>query len=174
MAYRDFFGSKYRSKYRGAEVIHDIKNLESMKGQTDADMLIRFQEAPAHYQQAQASWSLKIYQINSEIILSDILPILENIGLSVVRENSVQLADINDDRRVYNIIDLHLNPLNTRVELTDARKPSDCLYQVRAWKVCAERCCEPSFDDCRYFIREPYCHQGSDLLRKTDKLHAQY
>ena len=39
----------------------------------------------------------------------------------MVRENSVQLADINDDRRVYNIIDLHLNPLNTRVELTDAR-----------------------------------------------------
>ena len=62
------------------------------------------------------------YQVNMEVILSDMLPILENIGLSVIRENSVQISDINDPSRFYSIIDLHVNPHAENIELSAQRR----------------------------------------------------
>lgn len=122
MSYREFFGSKYRAKYRGTQVLQDISSLEVIKSVNDPEMFIQFCDAPSAYRQAQASWSLKIYQVNMEVILSDILPILENIGLSVIRENSVQLSDINDPGRFYSIIDLHVSPIMPDVQPTSQRR----------------------------------------------------
>ncbi|MAV29235.1 MAG: hypothetical protein CMF43_05465 [Legionellales bacterium] len=132
MTYREFFGSKYRAKYRGAQVLDDIASLEIIKPVSDPEMLIKFCDAPSVYRQAQASWSLKIYQVNMEVILSDILPILENIGLSVIRENSAQLSDVNDPSRFYSIIDLHVSPVMPDVQPSTQRRQemTKCIKEV--------------------------------------------
>ena len=74
MTYREFFGSKYRAKYRGAQVLDDIASLEIIKPVSDPEMLIKFCDAPSVYRQAQeAGHSKSTKSICSHF--SDILPI---------------------------------------------------------------------------------------------------
>ena len=64
---------------------------------------------------------MKMYQVNSEITLSHILPVLENLGLLVMREDNFRLDDLDHPEKVYSIIDLDITPAVEKADLTESR-----------------------------------------------------
>ena len=98
--YQELLGQKYQDLYEGAEVLRDIEIFEQLKQHLESPLLIRVralkQSDPAIESISAPKstlWSIKLYQMNAEVMLSNILPSLENLGFSVIRENSVEIMD---------------------------------------------------------------------------------
>ena len=118
-AYKDVFSAKYQSKYSGDEVLDDVIAIEKLKDMTEGEIFIDVRCLPE--QKNRRTWSLKIFQVNQEVSLSQILPCLESLGLSVLRENSVAVNDVYSDALTYTISDLHVQPHTDEVQLTPSR-----------------------------------------------------
>lgn len=128
--YKEVFSAKYQSKYSGDEVLNDIIAIERLCDTTFGALLIDVRTLPE--QNEKTTWSLKIFQLNQEVALSQILPCLENLGLSVLRENSVTVVDAENEDDVYNISDLHVQPYTAHVQLTTARvqNMTQCIEKI--------------------------------------------
>lgn len=102
--YTRAFPAGYRETYTPKSAIFDIEHLEKLSIDHDLELSI--------YRPSDAKLSnlrFKLYRLNNSIPLSDVLPILENMGLRVVGEQPFQvsyedgtLAWINDFNMFYN------------------------------------------------------------------------
>lgn len=120
VGYKEFFTSKYQSKYSGLEVLEDIAVLEQVRLNPRDKLYIRFNEIKKESAEGKF-WSMKMYQKNSEVTLSDILPVLENLGLWVIREDNFRCEDQGDSDTVYSLIDLDVTTICQSSELTESR-----------------------------------------------------
>ena len=85
--YKDSFAIAYRESFSATQTIHDIEKIESLvSGSGHALNLYRRQGAEGDALQ------LKIYQQDMPIPLSDVLPMLENMGLRVMAEVPFSVA----------------------------------------------------------------------------------
>ncbi len=84
------FDAGYREAFRGEAVITDIEHIEKLSPENSLEMrFYRLEEA------GQSNLHFKLYHADTTIPLSDALPMLENMGLRVIREQpyQVNLAD---------------------------------------------------------------------------------
>jgi glutamate dehydrogenase len=98
------FPAGYRETYTPRNAIYDIQHLEKLSPDHDLELNI--------YRPSDAKFNnlhFKLYRLNNSIPLSDVLPILENMGLRVIGEQPFQvtyedsehLAWINDFNMIY-------------------------------------------------------------------------
>ncbi len=118
--YRESLSARYRSKYSGAEVVNDIYYLEQLANSVNGESMMLLHIDPITGNVGQ-QWSIKIYQANAEINLSKILPCLENMHLSVLREHSVRIEKSDSENDFYTITDLVVNALSDQVSLAENR-----------------------------------------------------
>lgn len=80
------FSSAYRETFHSRTAVYDIKHLEELSDKTPLGMSFYrpVGEISGHLR-------FKIYQYNQPIPLSDVLPILENLGLRIISERSYVL-----------------------------------------------------------------------------------
>ncbi len=79
--YDSAFPVSYQEKYKGRQALHDIAKIEEVLASRQVDLdLYRPQNTPSRH------LSLKLYSPAVTISLSDILPVLENMGLKVIEE----------------------------------------------------------------------------------------
>ncbi len=110
--YSKAFPTSYTETYSAEEALKDIEKMESLKAQTALAM--RFNRVPGTDE-----LSLKLFHAEQTIVLSDVLPILENMGLKIIGESPycVKLKDgspiwINDFDMTYvsnkdiNVVDI--------------------------------------------------------------------
>lgn len=83
--YSKVFSAGYMEIYSPIEALLDIEKMELLNESTQLTMLLR---ALPHAN----SFSLKIFKNDETIILSDAVPILENMGLRIIGESSHQVV----------------------------------------------------------------------------------
>ena len=85
--YSSAFPVSYQEKYRGRQALHDIAKIEEVLQTKSVDLdLFKPQGSPARY------LSLKLYSPALTLSLSDILPVLENMGLKVIEEYPFEIT----------------------------------------------------------------------------------
>ncbi len=89
--YGDAFSDDYRERYNFQTAVRDIEKIETCLG--TGQMQIDFQ-------QGAESLGLKIYTQETALVLSDILPILENMGVRVLTEHPFTVRPANGTKSV--------------------------------------------------------------------------
>lgn len=84
--YKNAFSTSYTSYFNPRTAVVDIKYLESL--QEDAKLQMNFYRS---LDEEEGHFRLKLYQKNSTIPLSDVLPIIENMGLRAISERPFSL-----------------------------------------------------------------------------------
>ena len=84
--YRNAFPVAYCDTFTARTAVYDIKHIEMLE--PDAPLGINFYKA---LDESENSFRLKIYQHDNTIPLSDVLPILENLGLRAISERPYPL-----------------------------------------------------------------------------------
>lgn len=85
--YRDAFPASYRETQSPRAAVFDIEHIEKLTPQNPIDMsFYRSLEQP------QNILNLKLYNAGKSLPLSDILPMLENMGLKVINESSYNIS----------------------------------------------------------------------------------
>lgn len=85
--YKVAFPAAYRDQYSPRAAVYDIKHLESI---SPAQPLVIHFYRPMD--ESNHSFRLKIYQKNQTIPLSDVLPIIENLGLRAISERPYRVS----------------------------------------------------------------------------------
>ncbi len=95
--YRDAFPYGYRDTYSARVGVTDIQRMEVLFGDPQTSLALSFylSQEPTH-----SSLKLKIFHQNSELMLSDLVPVLENFGLRVVDEIPYPV-ERSDGQRMY-------------------------------------------------------------------------
>ncbi|MFO7994379.1 MAG: NAD-glutamate dehydrogenase [Marinobacter sp.] len=81
------FPSSYRSKFSIEEAVEDIQQIQSIALTSDVPM--RFYRPVA---QGEQELSFKLYSQGKSVILSDVIPILENLGMRVLGEHPYRIS----------------------------------------------------------------------------------
>lgn len=81
--FKKAFSASYMESYSPVDAIADIKTIESLSATNPLGMLIRSSK--------ENSLSIKLFNTEQSIILSDALPIFENMGLRVIGERPHEL-----------------------------------------------------------------------------------
>lgn len=89
--YQKAFHAGYRETFNFKNAIYDIAKIESLKVKTDLGMSFY-----RDLKDEQTVLRFKLYRIHDTIPLSDVLPILENLGLRVIREQPYRIDLTND------------------------------------------------------------------------------
>jgi glutamate dehydrogenase len=82
-AYADSFSPEYRAATKPKTAVRDILELEAMLAD-ERDISIWFSNSGDEEEQEGEYTELKVYLRNGRLILSDFMPILENLGLRVI------------------------------------------------------------------------------------------
>ncbi len=94
--YAGAFPSGYRERFPASTAVYDIERIEAVtRGQALGMTLYRPLESPPE------ELRFKIYQRGAPVALSDILPMLENMGLKVIAEVPYEIAPAGADNRVW-------------------------------------------------------------------------
>ena len=87
---------RYQADVRPAQALRDIENLEALgERAASVDLL-----APVGDRGGQPAALLKIYHRNATLALSDVLPMLENLGLRVLEQVAYELRSAGDPRGI--------------------------------------------------------------------------
>ncbi len=90
--YNRAFSTSYTEYYSPREAIDDIEQIEALSKDNPLCMLFK--------KTAHQMLSLKLFHAEETIVLSDVLPILENMGLRIIGERPHELK-FKDNRRVW-------------------------------------------------------------------------
>ncbi|NKB46947.1 MAG: NAD-glutamate dehydrogenase, partial [Legionellales bacterium] len=85
-SYFQAFPSSYRDEFNPRTAVYDIKHMQLLGEQTPLSINF-FRPVDAH----NGTWRLKVYQYNQPVPLSDVLPILENMGMRVITESPYEI-----------------------------------------------------------------------------------
>jgi len=83
--YADAFSGSYRDDFQIAEAVNDIDRIEACMDASPNSMLYQRERDD------RSSTQLKVYSCGKQVQLSDILPILENLGLHVIGEQPYRI-----------------------------------------------------------------------------------
>ena len=85
--YADAFPTAYRERFGGADAVADIERLEELRhGAPIAVTLYRAPDGDAQ------ELGFKIYRLGTPVALSEVLPVLEHLGLKVITETPYAIA----------------------------------------------------------------------------------
>ncbi|GAB1256988.1 NAD-glutamate dehydrogenase GdhB [Aurantivibrio plasticivorans] len=87
--YKDGFSNAYRESYDARTAVHDIQMLDELNG--DTDIVMSFYQPIGSEER---SVRFKIFRKDHALELSDIIPLLENLGLRVIGEHPYQLRRV--------------------------------------------------------------------------------
>ncbi|TGG95742.1 NAD-glutamate dehydrogenase [Natronospirillum operosum] len=96
-AYRRAFPSGYRESYSARVAVTDIQRMESLFANPEDQLTLSFYLSQ---EPSETNLKLKIFHQDSELMLSDLVPVLENFGLRVVDEIPYPV-EREDGQRVY-------------------------------------------------------------------------
>lgn len=123
--YLKAFPRSYKEAMMPGTAVADIERLESLNDDNKLGMLFyRPQEEPSDSKAVH----LKLYHSDEPIHLSDVLPMLENLGLRVIGESPYEVTKSNGT--VYWILDFSM--LHTSVNDLDLREARDKFQQAFA------------------------------------------
>jgi glutamate dehydrogenase len=123
--YGDAFPISYQESYSADQTVQDIQKL---------DLVIRSESIATDFQltnETNRQFSLKIYAPKQPLILSDILPILENMGLKVLAEYPFEVHPSHNG--IIWIQDIHVQASNQSAVIDFEKTKSlfeDCLTSV--------------------------------------------
>ncbi|TEW50663.1 NAD-glutamate dehydrogenase [Psychromonas algicola] len=92
--YEAAFPTSYQDIFSSRVAVTDIERIESLFECDERSMALRF------YRSVEANDSelkLKLFHQNGALLLSDLIPILENLGLKVAQEYPYQVSPINEN-----------------------------------------------------------------------------
>ncbi|MDN6179815.1 MAG: NAD-glutamate dehydrogenase [Halomonas subglaciescola] len=107
------FSASYREDFGARTAVHDVQHLLKLD---DGDGLALSQYRPMEAQNGGVK--LKLYHRDTPIPLSDVLPMMENLGLRVVSERPYE---IHAPEQNYWIHDFNLEPSGADISLSDMR-----------------------------------------------------
>jgi len=123
--YKNAFPSSYKSDVMASIAVSDIERLENLSDDNKLGLLFyRPQEEGVNSKVIH----LKLYYRNEPIHLSDVMPILENLGLRVVGESPYEIRKA--DGTVYWILDFSM--LHKNEAQIDLREAQDRFHQAFA------------------------------------------
>jgi glutamate dehydrogenase len=93
--YKKSFTASYKENYSSTEAVRDIEEIERLSKENSLGMLF----TPMHARERDLL-SLKLFHSEQIIILSDVMPIIENMGLRVIGERPHEVR-ITDGSRVW-------------------------------------------------------------------------
>jgi len=130
--YGEAFPVAYRERFPAQVAVFDIDRIEqALQGQTVALNLYRPIESPPE------ELRLKIYNAGEQLALSEILPMLEHMGLKVIGEIPFTVKPAGTDRTVW-VHDFGMRTSDDRaVDLTEVKERFQEAY-VRIWRGEAE------------------------------------
>ncbi|WP_105902116.1 NAD-glutamate dehydrogenase [Vibrio gangliei] len=116
--YKDAFPRSYKEEtLAGGTAVADIEQLESLNEDNKLGMLFY---RPQEEKQDSKAVRLKLYHKEEPIHLSDVMPMLENLGLRVIGESPYEIE--KEDGTVFWILDFSmLHRGDQKVDLTEAR-----------------------------------------------------
>ena len=87
--YRESFPAAYRDHFTTLHAVHDIEKMEVLSGQPLSMSFYRLLE------QSRSVLRFKLFTPEEPLILSDVIPVLENLGLRVVGEHPYVVTCVN-------------------------------------------------------------------------------
>lgn len=102
-AYRNAFPSSYRETYSARVAVADVQRMESLFNDPENQLTLSFYLSQ---EPSGSSLKLKIFHEKTELMLSDLVPVLENLGLRVVEEIPYEIH--RTDGRVVYVYDFSL------------------------------------------------------------------
>ncbi len=117
------FPDAYQLRYSPEAALHDIKIIKDIDSNNPLRTTVYSKSKNSN------SWIFKLFRLNEGLILTDILPILENLGMLVIGENSFELC-LNDGNKIW-LHEFEVKPLSADVDLKDVRDNfQSCFYNV--------------------------------------------
>lgn len=129
--YKKAFDKGYQERYRGAESLDDITEVEKLYEQGNFRVRINnLDECKS------TKLKLKLYHLGAPLALSDVLPILENLDLRVLSEVPFEVAPIGEEESIW----IHDFLLESRggciIDIEETcRKFEDTLIRVRKQEI---------------------------------------
>ncbi|RKZ36020.1 MAG: NAD-glutamate dehydrogenase, partial [Gammaproteobacteria bacterium] len=93
-SYGPAFRAGYRENYPAGLAVHDVEKMEAVEESTDALEMLLFRPLEA----TDGLMRFKLFRRREPIPLSDVLPMLENMGLKVVDERPSKLKPVEQPR----------------------------------------------------------------------------
>lgn len=108
--YINSFSQSYRNQFSGDKAVHDVENMERLSTEKPVTFAIY---------RSNSLLSLKIYSLNKELALSDLLPLIENFGFFAIEQRTYQVEKNGEDVFVhyFHLQDINIPPVNY---ITDA------------------------------------------------------
>jgi glutamate dehydrogenase len=83
--FAECFSSAYKDAYTAAEAVEDVRFINAVA--SSGDVAVNLRESHAE----RAEFSFKLFSLESQLMLSDVDPILENLGLRIISESTYPL-----------------------------------------------------------------------------------
>lgn len=114
--YREAFPAAYREHFTTLHAVHDIEKMEALKGSPLTMSFYRLLE------ESQTVLRFKLFTTAVPLILSDVIPVLENLGLRVVGEHPFVVHCSNNVKYWIHDFSLTLKGGNGVVELEEVKE----------------------------------------------------
>tara|TARA_R110002073_G_scaffold87715_2_gene208271 strand:- start:1277 stop:6169 length:4893 start_codon:yes stop_codon:yes gene_type:complete len=102
-AYEGAFSAGYREAYSPAEAVCDLEKIESLT--KDNPLAVRVYHSESD---GAGELHLKIYQTGEAVPLSNVMPVLENMGLTVLQESGFEVRrDSNSEDKAQPVVFVH-------------------------------------------------------------------
>ena len=124
--YLKAFPTSYQERYDVKSALHDIKKIESIIDGQDIDLDL--------YQDGN-DVGLKMYRAGTPLALSDVLPILENMGLRVITERPAEVKPARFKDNIW-VHDFFLEPSdkNSAVDIKKTKEPFETVFK-KTWRL---------------------------------------
>lgn len=101
-AYSKVFSEGYKDMYHPGGAALDIAKIENVYDNRDASIALSLYFDLYHLEEDEESqFQLKLFSIDKRINLSDIMPIIENLGFNVIDEITFKIRPVHKDRDVW-------------------------------------------------------------------------
>ncbi|WP_447555762.1 NAD-glutamate dehydrogenase [Vreelandella sp. EE22] len=111
--FQDAFSASYREDFNARTAVFDIQHLLALQGEKGLSLSLY-----RPLEEQVGGMNLKLYHRNAQIPLSDVLPMMENLGLRVLGERPY---DIESPDECYWIHDFELEHSRTGVDMSQMR-----------------------------------------------------
>lgn len=132
--YGEAFPLAYRDSYSLMDAVSDIDKLE--EAEQSGSIAVDLYWQPDKNERG-ARWGLKIYSKETPIALSDMLPVMENVGLRIISENPIKVRPQDGKDEEFWIHDLTMTPVDQELLketslYTAKAKTEEALHKI--WK----------------------------------------
>ncbi|MCI5060889.1 MAG: NAD-glutamate dehydrogenase [Alphaproteobacteria bacterium] len=147
--YKDAFPTSYQERYHAQQAVLDIQKISNVIAGEVIDLELYEEKRDDDKQEIH----LKLYHADTPLTLSDVLPIMENMGLNVITELPAEIRPANYDGKVW-IHDFLLEPhnLNVKIDIQKTKKSFEDVFK-KTWKLEVEN---DSLNMLSFYARMPW------------------